>query len=955
MNKHTYIVQQLMGKLGLSYHQAIGAVGSLMQESSSTLDNTLSNTTGSGAFGIAQWLGDRKSDLRKYASSKSRSPADFRLQVDFMIHELQGKEKGALQALKQAKNYKEAAYAWTDKYERPSKERGEYKNSKRENFAMQAHKMIMGIPDNKKQIKMASITDNNSPAYAQAQNLSEAEKNTIIQQYKVQARKLKSNPAALKKYNDEMYNAGYIGFDEAGNWTGFVAEGVDSQMSKNEKRANDLYKAKQIATRTYGSILSSDVGATDAIGVNKFEKKEVKEKIAKAKKEISKLENSQDILLQLKNLEAKIDKPTATDFLMELQKSYGDNIGQKVNFFKTEEFVGGADGKTKFTSLKLGKDLKANNDRGLLSLPGGKNSLLIANPKINFQTQQIPNSFQRDIPAPNFDPALKPEVDAIPGIDDLGAGGLDMTAGYDPSEMPDLTKLNYNSMLSDTSAKDDQSNRQYNDKLSSQGKAASDKASAERSQMTEEQIAEQERLRLISKSRDNFNLQTPVKNDKYDADPSTFKSPLPIAEVASGVIGIALGKSIMDEEDVVRDEELNNSFMSHIFEQRRISEMGMNPTEEAAAKEAVANSYQIGLQNIVQNSSGNRALILGNLANLDNISSKRMSEIALADVDIKQRASEQYGRAMEYVTNFNQQKSVANNERKYQQAVLRSAQGTAVLAGAFKSMSEALGSYKAPNDPENMYIIHSQVKNMGWSPMVKDDGKGTNKWSYSWYENQKEKTMSLAKEEQETADKILALPKAEQDAFYERTSGMTRNQQYKMAKQMFGEQESTQGETNVVDENGQVVSTQPTEQNGATVPINRTVVQNADGTQTQATTMSKTTADGTTASTPQSPNQPVGISTPKSTIFDRMQPEPIKVENVRTSDGRNLNLQKDSKPETRFGIAQNDSDPNEIYAEILGLEDVYSKAKQVNSYYNQFGDDEYERNENIRNALNNNI
>lgn len=970
MNKHTYIVQQLMQKLGLPYFQAVGAVGSLMQESHPELRHEVVNEI--GATGIAQWLGGRKTDLKNFASSKGRSPQDFRLQVDFMIHELQGKENKALQALKQTKNYKEAAYVWTDKYERPNKQNGEYQTSKRENYAMQAHKMIMGFSNNKKQLNMPSITDNNSPAYAQAQNLSEADKNRIIQQYKVQARLLKGK--ALSDYNDQMWKQGYIGYDEAGNWTGFVADGVESQMSKNEKKASDLAKSQKVALRAIGEVMrdgmnqgndgsirvNPEVAETKLrAAINKLGKEypkdiTVRNELNDILKSIPKDQDSRSFMRGVYEAVTGTEKPKKVQDIMpfynKLQNYYSKTTGTNVDLFKTNTInVTGPDGKVvKQTVPTNGSDVDFSQGFFRFS-PTNKKGLNVENPKVK-------SGPQRDIIAPNFNPALKPQVDSIEGIDNIDGLGGDMSmASFDASELPALTSLNYNSMLPDTSAKDDAANRAYNEKLSQQGKVSSDKATAERAQMTEEQVAEQERLNRIADSRQNFSLEMPVNQRRFDADPSTFKSPIPIAELASGVIGIALGKSIADEETVLRDEELNNSLMAHIYEQRRISEMGMNPAEEAAAKEAVANSYQIGYQNIVQNSSGNRALILGNLANLDNISSKRMGEIALKDVEIKQKAAEEYGRAMEYVNNFNQQKAVANNERKYQEAVLRSSQGTALMAGAFKSMSDALGAYRAPNSAENMYMIHAQVKNMGWSSLVKDDGSGNNKWSYSWYKNQSEKATTAAADEETLRDKIFTLPQAEQDAFYEKTFGMTKGQQYRMAKQMFGDQGSSQGETNVVDENGNVISTQNTSQNGATIPINKTIVQNSDGTQTSATPMSKMTADGTTASSPQSPNEPTGMSTSKNTIFDRLQPEPIKVENVRTSDGRTLNLQKDTKPQTALGIAKNDYNPNQIYAESMGLGDLYSDATQINDYYNQFGDDEIERNQNIRNALNNTI
>lgn len=829
-------------------------------------------------------------------------------------------------------------------------------------------KINKNLPKNYTTNKMASITDNNSPAYAQAQNLSPAEKSRIIQQYKVQARLLKGK--ALSDYNDQMYKNGYIGYDEAGNWTGFIAEGVESQMSANEKKANDKSKSERIALRAVGEVMRDGLKqSNDGVirinpevaetklrtAINKLGKEfpkdlSVRKELDDIIKSIPKDKNSRSFMEGMYDAitgNEKSGKPQEImPFYEKLQSYYSKTSGTPVEFFKKNTInVDGPNGKVvQMTVPNAGKDIDFSQGHFRFAPNNGK-GLDVENPNIK-------NGFQRDIVAPNFNPALKPEVDSIEGIDNMDTY-LSMPT-YEGGQLPALTDLEYNKMLPDTERLDDAENRKYNNELSDQGKVASDKASSERAGMTEEQTAEQERQNRIADSMQNFGMERPDSGGKYDADPSTFKSKLPLADLASGAIGIALGRSMMEEDEVWRDEELNNSFMAHIYEQRRISGMGMNPTEEAAAKEAVANSYQLGLQNIVNNSSGNRALILGNLANLDNINSKRMSEIALKDVEIKQRASEEYGRAMDYVQQFNSNKSVANNERKYQQAVLRSYQGTAVLAGAFRSMSEALGSYHAPNSPENMYKIHAQVKNMGWSSLVKDDGEGTNKWSYSWYQKQNEKTKATAKEESDIYDRIQALPKEEREKFAEETYSMNRRSQYSYARQILGEKESNQGETNVLDENGNVVSSEPTQSNGATVPINKTVVQNTDGSQTMATPMAKTTADGTSASTPQSPNEVTGMSTQKNTIFDKLQPEPIKVENIRTSDGRNLNLQKNTRPETKFGIAQNDFNPNQVYAESLGLENLYSDASQINEYYNQFGEDEDERSQNIRNALNNN-
>jgi hypothetical protein len=102
----------LQGK-GLTRAQAAGVVGSLMQESG--LSTTVKNPS-SGALGIGQWLGGRKANLLRSGKADSLGG-----QLDFLWGELQGPEKGALEALKKAHSVEDAAAAFTWGFERPGK------------------------------------------------------------------------------------------------------------------------------------------------------------------------------------------------------------------------------------------------------------------------------------------------------------------------------------------------------------------------------------------------------------------------------------------------------------------------------------------------------------------------------------------------------------------------------------------------------------------------------------------------------------------------------------------------------------------------------------------------------------------------------------------------------------------------------------------------------------------
>lgn len=100
---------------GLSSHQARGIVGNLKAESG--LNHTAVNPS-SKAFGLAQWLGDRK---KKLFSKYGKNPT-FDQQLEFIWEELNSTERKSLDYLLQTKNTKDATISFMNLFERPSKE-----------------------------------------------------------------------------------------------------------------------------------------------------------------------------------------------------------------------------------------------------------------------------------------------------------------------------------------------------------------------------------------------------------------------------------------------------------------------------------------------------------------------------------------------------------------------------------------------------------------------------------------------------------------------------------------------------------------------------------------------------------------------------------------------------------------------------------------------------------------
>lgn len=103
----------LRGK-GLTPAQAAGVVGGLQGESGQSLSTTAVNPS-SGAYGIGQWLGGRKSALMS-----RKNPSSLSTQLNHLWDELQGPERGAYSQLKKAKSIDQAVDAWVRGFERPS-------------------------------------------------------------------------------------------------------------------------------------------------------------------------------------------------------------------------------------------------------------------------------------------------------------------------------------------------------------------------------------------------------------------------------------------------------------------------------------------------------------------------------------------------------------------------------------------------------------------------------------------------------------------------------------------------------------------------------------------------------------------------------------------------------------------------------------------------------------------
>lgn len=108
---------------GLPPFMSASILGNLVAESG--LNSGIENRI--GAYGLAQWLGGRKTDLQSFARGQGKPVSDFNMQLEFIWLEFNGKEKSAFNAIKATSSLEDipggkegAVRVVMEKYERPS-------------------------------------------------------------------------------------------------------------------------------------------------------------------------------------------------------------------------------------------------------------------------------------------------------------------------------------------------------------------------------------------------------------------------------------------------------------------------------------------------------------------------------------------------------------------------------------------------------------------------------------------------------------------------------------------------------------------------------------------------------------------------------------------------------------------------------------------------------------------
>ncbi len=223
--------------------------------------------------------------------------------------------------------------------------------------------------------------------------------------------------------------------------------------------------------------------------------------------------------------------------------------------------------------------------------------------------------------------------------------------------------------------------------------------------------------------------------DNPSYDEKDFKKQIPFEAISGALLGIT-GLNKADTPIPKRDEKVSAAITDYMAKLGELSNIGLPPEVEANLKNKAAGAYQIGIENLVQSSAGNRNLVLGNQASLDLANLQNQSDISIADFQAKNEALVQFGEVSKYINEFRRNRDVSNKQLEQELAFQERAQGNDMVDAGFSSLVSSLKSAKAngPGSPRHMLSSLIRQDTFGYDPEMSDDGKGLKKGTRSFYE-----------------------------------------------------------------------------------------------------------------------------------------------------------------------------------------------------------------------------
>ena len=163
----------------------------------------------------------------------------------------------------------------------------------------------------------------------------------------------------------------------------------------------------------------------------------------------------------------------------------------------------------------------------------------------------------------------------------------------------------------------------------------------------------------------------------------------------SAIISYVMGRkgleAAMKEVKPMQAPELSPLFHQHLRQSKELAKRGFHPSEAKKYRKEIDNAYQIGLENSVRGTAGDRAKFLAQSGVLDAQRSSALLDFAAQDAELQRANQAKYTEQMLFKENFDMQRSNQLRTEDMQRQLADKQAAAAFTSTAFSSLMSNVG------------------------------------------------------------------------------------------------------------------------------------------------------------------------------------------------------------------------------------------------------------------------
>ena len=163
---------------------------------------------------------------------------------------------------------------------------------------------------------------------------------------------------------------------------------------------------------------------------------------------------------------------------------------------------------------------------------------------------------------------------------------------------------------------------------------------------------------------------------------------------------------------------LSDMFKKHLYQTQQLSKMGFTPEEAAKHRKDIDKAYQIGIENSVRGTAGDRAKFLATSGVLDAERSTALLDFAAKDAELQRINMDKYGQALNFKEEYEYRKGAQERADDLAEQI-RNKQGASNFAQlAFQQVADNM------NDQSSIYknmfeqMLANKIQNNSNNPLV---------------------------------------------------------------------------------------------------------------------------------------------------------------------------------------------------------------------------------------------